>query len=188
MFQSKHIEFIILTLSLLITRGIDARLTYLITPDLSREQNPLVKFFGMGWEGMLGIGVIVILAMIYFLYWTVYKNVDNFPTIKMTLTEYQKFYFDTKNNPNYKTNQGLKILAYVFSYSLPRATIIWGLFIILHNSLVYFEVPFYQAIRASVNVVFFYYLLLPAIGFWFINRFVKLEYTRFQTSQESVSP
>lgn len=180
MFRSKKMEFIVLTASLLITRGIDATLTYLITPDLSREQNPLVKIFGMGWEGMLGIGAVVILAMIYFLYWTIYSNVNNFPETKMNLQEYQKFYFDTNNNPNYKTNEGLKILAYVFAYALPRATIIWGLFIILHNSLVYFQVPFYQALRERVNVVFFYYLLLPIIGYWFIQRLIKVEYARFQ--------
>lgn len=183
MIKSKNIEFIVLTVSLLITRVIDARLTYLITPDLSREQNPLVTFFGMGWEGMLGIGAIVILAMIYFLHWTVYSKVDNFPASPMTLTEYQKFYFDTNKNPHYKNYHGLKILAYAFAYSLPRATIIWGVFIILHNSLVYFEVPFYQTLRENINVVFFYYLLLPIIGYWLINHLVKVEYTRFQAAQ-----
>ncbi len=180
MLKSKRAEFIVLTVSLLVTRAIDGVLTYLITPDLSREQNPLVKFFGASWVGMLSIGLVVIIGMIICLYWSIYSNVDNFPTSPdLTLPKYKKFYFDTKNNPNLQTNQGLRILAYVFAYSLPRATILWGLLIIVHNTLVYLENPAYKSLRESFNVIPLYYMVLPLLGLFFIDRLLIREYARY---------
>lgn len=182
MLKTKRAEFVVLTIALLGTRAVDAGLTYLITPDLSREQNPLVKFFGAGWAGMLSIGVVVIIGMIVCLYWSIYSKADNFPTSPhLTLPEYKKFYFDTKNNPNLQTNQGLKILAYVFAYSLPRATILWGLLIILHNALVYLENPAYKSLRESFNVIPIYYIILPLLGLIFIDRLLIHEYARYKT-------
>jgi hypothetical protein len=182
MLKSKRAEFIVLTIALLVTRAIDGVLTYLITPDLSREQNPLVKFFGAGWVGMLAIGAIVIIGMIVCLHWSIYSNVDNFPTSpNLTSPEYKQFYFDVKNNPNLQTNQGLRILAYVFAYSLPRATILWGLVIIFHNTLVYVEHPAYKSLRESFNIIPIYYMILPLLGFVFINRLLAMEYTRYKS-------
>lgn len=182
MLKSKRSEFIVLTILLLVTRAIDGILTYLITPDLSREQNPLVTFFGAGWVGMLSIGAVVLIGMIVCLYWSIHSEIDNFPTSpNLTLPEYKKFYFDTKNNPNFQTNQGLRILAYAFAYSLPRATILWGVLIILHNTLVYLENPAYKSLRESFNVIPLYYMILPLLGLIFIDRLLVHEYARYQT-------
>ncbi len=131
---------------------------------------------------MLSIGAVVIVGMIICLYWSIYSTVDNFPTSSnLTLPEYKKFYFDTKNNPNLQSNRGLRILAYVFAYSLPRATILWGLLIILHNTLVYLENPAYQSLRESFNVIPLYYMILPLLGLIFIDRLLLQEYARYQT-------
>jgi hypothetical protein len=44
-------EFITLASLLIVTRVLDGLITYAITPDLSRETNPLVSIFGLGWAG-----------------------------------------------------------------------------------------------------------------------------------------
>ena len=63
--------FIILTTSYLLLTVADLLLTFIATPDLSMEGNPLVVIFRMDWFGLIAVNVITFcayLAMAYYAY------------------------------------------------------------------------------------------------------------------------
>jgi len=60
----RHTEFFILLTLLIVTRVADGILTYKITPDLSREPNPLVSIFGFGWAGLILVALAIIIPTV----------------------------------------------------------------------------------------------------------------------------
>jgi len=60
----RHTEFFILLTLLIVTRVADGILTYKITPDLSRELNPLVSIFGFGWAGLILVALAIIIPTV----------------------------------------------------------------------------------------------------------------------------
>lgn len=80
----KKAKFWILITVLLILQLADMSLTYLNTPDLSMEGNPLVAKFGLGWEALIIANVLSFtLAFLvsyysYFKYKTIYTNQTKF--------------------------------------------------------------------------------------------------------------
>ena len=75
-------EFITLASLLIVTRVtrvLDGLITYAITPDLSRETNPLVSIFGLGWAGPITMTAILPGAVIWLNYQSLSSPCDNFP-------------------------------------------------------------------------------------------------------------
>lgn len=65
--KNKLIIFITVSLWIIITRIYDAYETYLFTPDLHKEINPLVKYLHFGWTGLLlAITLLVVYIIISF--------------------------------------------------------------------------------------------------------------------------
>ena len=63
--MKKNIKFTITIVWILLTRWFDAFSTYLHTPDLGKEANPLVSVFGFSWTPLL---VVVVVCSIYAIY------------------------------------------------------------------------------------------------------------------------
>jgi hypothetical protein len=79
---SKKIKFASTTIWILLSRTYDAYCTHQLTPDLSKESNPLVSILGMTWTPLLiTIGVLTI-YFIYTYYITVFKPKDLLPNEK----------------------------------------------------------------------------------------------------------
>jgi len=72
-------EFITLASLLIVTRVLDGLITYAITPNLSRETNPLVSIFGFGWAGPITVTAILPGAVIWLNYQSLSSPCDNFP-------------------------------------------------------------------------------------------------------------
>lgn len=64
------IKFWILTLLTLIITIVDLLLTFIGTPDLSKESNPLVYTAGLGWVGLITANIIVITLFISLYYYS----------------------------------------------------------------------------------------------------------------------
>lgn len=80
--KDKKAKFIITVVWILFTRTYDAICTYRLTPDLSKESNPLVSVFGMGWFPLiLTIGLLSI-YIIYCYYLSMFKPKDLSPEEK----------------------------------------------------------------------------------------------------------
>lgn len=61
---------------LAVTRYADAQTTYLYTPDLNLEANPLASYFGLGWTGLIAAQIIGIALIMYALWGYCFKRVE----------------------------------------------------------------------------------------------------------------
>ena len=81
--MSKKTKFAITTVLILLTRSYDAYCTYQLTPDLSKESNPLVTVVGISsWTPLLIILSVLTIYAIYAYYISVFKPFNFLPTEK----------------------------------------------------------------------------------------------------------
>jgi len=74
--KAKKRNFFVLTVSYFLITAADLTLTYIATPDLEKEGNPLVTNLSFGWSGLIAVNVITYLAffaMAFYAY-IVYKS------------------------------------------------------------------------------------------------------------------
>jgi len=81
--MSKKLKFIITTIWLLFSRSYDAYCTYLLTPDLSKEANPLVTILGVSsWTPLLIILSVLTIYVIYAYFISVFRPMNLLPQEK----------------------------------------------------------------------------------------------------------
>ena len=71
--RNGKIAFLIFSITTLILLVADMTLTYIGTPDLSREANPLVHTFGLGWGALITGNIISFLVIELLYYYTFVK-------------------------------------------------------------------------------------------------------------------
>ncbi|MDW8287372.1 MAG: hypothetical protein RMJ89_04825, partial [Flammeovirgaceae bacterium] len=80
---NKKLKFAVTTIWILFSRSYDAYCTYLLTPDLSKESNPLVTVVGISsWTPLLIIISVLTIYAIYAYYVSVFKPISLLPTEK----------------------------------------------------------------------------------------------------------
>jgi hypothetical protein len=80
--MGKKTKFTLVTAWILLSRSYDAYCTNQLTPDLSKESNPLVSVLGMSWTPLLIIISLLSIYAIYTLYISVFKSKNLLPTEK----------------------------------------------------------------------------------------------------------
>lgn len=80
--MTKKAKFAITTVWILLSRSYDAYCTNELTPDLSKESNPLVSVFGMTWTPLLIVLSLLTIYTIYTYYIRVFKPIDLLPAEK----------------------------------------------------------------------------------------------------------
>lgn len=80
--MTKKTKFTITTAWILLTRSYDAYCTNQLTPDLSKESNPLVSVLGMTWGPLLLTLGLLTIYIIYAYYISVFKPKNLLPTEK----------------------------------------------------------------------------------------------------------
>lgn len=75
-------KFLLLTILLIVGRVYDGYTTYLYTPDLSNEANPLVSLLGFGWTSIVITQFILVSLLICCLYYYLYNYNPPFPNKK----------------------------------------------------------------------------------------------------------
>ncbi len=93
-------KFLYLSLLLILTRCADIFTTYLSTPDLKYEFNPLVSIFGSGWTGVIFFQILFLVFFIYAL-WIYESKIIEVPAFDKGLS-FRKFislfYFRNTNS------------------------------------------------------------------------------------------
>lgn len=81
--MNKKLKFAVTTIWILFSRAYDAYCTNLLTPDLSKESNPLVTVVGISsWTPLLIIISVLILYSIYAYYVSVFRPINLLPAEK----------------------------------------------------------------------------------------------------------
>jgi hypothetical protein len=90
--MNKKVKFTITTVWILLTRCYDAYCTNQLTPDLSKESNPLVSVLGMTWTPLLITLGLLSIYVIYAYYISIFKPKNLLPTEKgYTFNEFIAF-------------------------------------------------------------------------------------------------
>ena len=173
-------EFITLASLLIMTRVLDGLITYAITPDLSRETNPLVSIFGLGWAGLIIVTAILLGAVIWLNYQSLSSPCDNFPPKPgVDWCTFQMNYFDVRGDSLFARHPG-RVLISIGGYVLPRVIIIWSILVLIHNGFVYasgaWEMPICNA-----RVPLLIHMLLPALCYALIVRLQRRDFQRYCT-------
>jgi len=78
----KILKFLIVLLWILFSKCYDVYCTYLHTPDLSKEANPLVSMLGFNWDWLLIVIGLLTIYICYTLYLITFKSMNLYPLEK----------------------------------------------------------------------------------------------------------
>jgi len=180
--NKSKLEFFLLTAFLVITRLWDITATYIITPDLEKETNPMVSILGQGWVTIIIFQITVVSFIIILNYFSLFKIKTFYPSQKgYSYKEFiTYFYFGEKRNLIelvYRFPKNKSTLVKALGYVLPRSLIVIGVFISLSSTLLILNID-YQKFYAFARP--YYYLVFIAIVFVFFVLFFRREYAKYQ--------
>ena len=183
--SKSKLEFWLLTLFLLITRCCDIAATYIITPSLDRETNPIVSILGQGWKAVIILQLILVSVVIILNYFSLFRIKNSYPSQKgYSYKEFITYYYFGEKRSlislAYKFPKNKSLLIKALGYVLPRSLIAISLFISLSSTLLIVSSD-YQKFYAVARP--YYYLVLIAIVCLFYILFFKREYAVYQEIQ-----
>ncbi len=183
------LKFVLFTFLLLFARGCDFYSTSLWFFDHPEgETNPLYRFFGVGWTGLIISNMIIVGLVIYaFHYFNFrYKRPTTFskePTNYIELASLQYF-----NSPDkfyqvfYKTPKNKNVLFAHMGYVLTIVIIIASFLATIHNLGQYYGFQFYNRFREIVvRPLFVIYGLFILALILIYRQLLKSEYKRYKS-------
>lgn len=189
------LKFFLLTFLLLFARGCDFYSTSLwFFDNPTGEQNPLYKFFGVGWNGLITANVIIIGLVIYAFYYYSFKyGATKIKSSSSNLPDFvSELYFNEKGRfleIFYKTPKNKKTLLAHSGYVLVRVFIFVSFLATIHNLCQFYNISFYNSFRDLVGrpLYVIYGLMIISI-FYFSYRLWDKEYRQtinnFETDNE----
>jgi hypothetical protein len=149
-------KFYLLTILLLFARVCDFYSTGLWFFDNPQgEQNPLYRFFNVGWTGLIIANCIVVALVIYAFYYYSFKYKTPKTELKPNrLTDFvSELYFNKKGHflqVFYKSPTNKKVLLAHTGYIMIRAIIFASFLATIHNLCQFYNVPIYNSFRTLV--------------------------------------
>lgn len=176
------LNFFLLIFLLVFARGCDFYSTSLwFFDNPTGETNPLYRFFGVGWTGLIIVNVIIIGFTIYAFYFYTFKYKITKQLSSKRLTDYvSELYFNEKGRfleIFYKTPKNKKALLAHSGYVLVHVFIFVSFLATIHNLCQFYNVSFYNSFRDLVGrpLYVIYGLMIISI-FYFSFRVWKKEF------------
>lgn len=182
-------KFFLLSILLLFARGCDFYSTSLwFFDNPTGETNPLYRFFGVGWTGLIIANIIIVGLIIYAFYYYSFKY--NKTKIKSTSNNLPDFvselYFNEKGHflkVFYKTPKNIKTLLAHAGYVLVRSVIFMSFIATIHNLCQFYNVQFYNSFRNLVGrPLYIIYGLMLISFFYFSYRLWQKEFASAKTN------
>jgi hypothetical protein len=176
------LKFFLLTFILLFARGCDFYSTSLwFFDNPTGETNPLYRFFGVGWTGLIITNVIIVGLIIYAFYFYSFKYKSTRQTSSNNLTDFiSELYFNEKGRffqIFYKTPKNKSTLLAHTGYVLVRVVIVASFLATFHNICQYYNVTFYNTFREMVGrPLYVIYGLILFTFMYFSYRLWRKEY------------
>jgi hypothetical protein len=145
------------------------------------EQNPLYKFFGVGWTGLIIANIIVVGLIIYSFYFYSFKYKTTRQSSSNNLTDFvSELYFNEKGRFSevfYKTPKNKSALLAHTGYVLVRVVIVGSFLATFHNICQFYNLTFYNTFREIVGrPLYVIYGLIIISFFYFSYRVWNYEY------------
>lgn len=168
---------------LLLLMLLDGLLTYINTPDLAREANPLVTVFGLGW-GALFTANLIAFILLFLLAWQAFVKYDTLVAPAENRREYlsqlyfgrpDKFIWTLYKLPK-KWGPVFAMFGYVFLFSMMLARVI----LVFEWLTVDVRVPVYDDLRRMAPYGRLDIVLALLFAVYLIFRWIDMEYKKSQ--------
>lgn len=176
---------------IILLRLLDLGLTFIYTPELHNEWNPVVSIFGYSWLGMLVTQILLISFIIFVMSFYFYKEPIVNPPYDLNFKEYIYYYFHNKKRTTKKkwlpfNRRSLeRVLAYN-GFILMTLSISVSYLAIINNLLIIRNVRAYSYFIYRYSDVFFPLLLVTlAISSFYL--FFFMEYKTYKSKLEKVT-
>ena len=185
---SKKNSIVIIVL-IIVTRIMDGITTYIVTPDLKFELNPLVRALGESWLILLSVGGIFVALAIWYFYFSVkHQNLLNIKT--NTFSEYaQLIIFNGKFNVQNLLKLNINKLQIVFIGIWFSITLVnMSIFLVFNN--LFILSTYHSELINSFYLTFHAFhtlMVLISILLIIIMTFIYLMYKGYIYSKELVS-
>lgn len=177
------VKFFLLIFLLLFSRVCDFYSTSLwFFDNPTGEQNPLYKFFGIGWIGLIISNIIIVSLIIYAFYFYTFKySVKQFKSKPNNFTDFvSELYFNETGrfiDVFYRTPKNKKTLLAHLGYVLIRVLIFSSFLAAFHNFCQYYNIAFYNTFRDIIGrPLYVIYVLMLFSFIYFLHRIWNLEY------------
>lgn len=146
------------------------------------EMNPLTRFFGVGWTGLILVNTLLIGAIIWCYYYHVFKyqpvKLENPPDDFKTFVS--RLYFGNDNSYYkifYSTPKNNKLGFSHFGYMVIRVVIFASILASIHNLCQFYNVEAYNVFRSIVKrPLYVIYGLIVLSLFYFQHKILQKEY------------
>jgi hypothetical protein len=176
------LKFFILTIILLFARGCDFYSTSLwFFDNPTDETNPLYRFFGVEWAGLIIANVIIVGLIIYAFHFYSFKYKPARQTSSNNLTDFvSELYFNEKGRflqVFYKTPKNRWTLLAHAGYVFTRVAIVGSFLATFHNVCQFYNINFYNTFRETVGrPLYVIYGLIFFSFIYFLYRLWSKEY------------
>lgn len=186
-------RFALLTILLLFARGCDfysTSLWFFQENGMAGETNPLTKFFGIGWNGLIitNIFLVGLIIAMYYYYCFRYKPKEEFKTKPRNYKEYASWlYFDRPDRffqILYKIPKNPQVLVGHAGYVLVRVLIFGSALATIHNLCQYYSFAFYDTYREIVKRPL--YVIYGIIAFSVIAFYLRLLIREFSAYNDKL--
>ncbi len=174
-------EFVLLTVLLCATRISDMVTTYLVTPDLARETNPMASMLDQGWASVIGVQVVLVSAIVALNYYSLFKSQPAHPSqAGLSFGQFATRYYLGRErhwmNLIFRLPHRWSVFVRAFGYTLPRALIVIGLMVTLSSALLSVS----QAYADSYPPLYVFYVVIVCVALFFYYRFFRIEYDSYR--------
>jgi hypothetical protein len=176
------LKFFLLTFLLLFARGCDFYSTSLwFFDNPTGETNPLYRFFGVGWTGLILANIIIVGLIIYAFYFYSFKYKTTRQTSSNKLTDFvSELYFNEKGRffeVFYKSPKNKLTLLAHLGYVLTRVAIVGSFLATFHNICQFYDLTFYNTFREIVGrPLYVIYGLILSSFIYFLFRLWSKEF------------
>lgn len=181
------LKFLTITLLLLFARGCDfysTQLWFFEPGGMAGEMNPLTRYLGVGWTGLIIVNVILVsfVLALYYYYHFHYRS----PVLDQKPVRFLDFvsmlYFNQKGKAYkifYTMPADKKMFAAHLGYIMIWTIIVVSFLATFHNLCQYYNVGFYNTYREIVGrPLYVIYTLLVLTYLWFQYNVLRIEYKR----------
>jgi hypothetical protein len=179
-------EFLFLVSLALMTRLGDLWSTYLYTPSLQAEKNPLESIFHLGWNGILVANLLITIAVVYCNYYQLHMYTAKIVNVNVrNLKEYISFicFNDTSQFWSFlfKLPKDKSVLFTLFGYAGIRTLIFGGILATLNNLFRFYNIGIYlRFIQWIKYPTGFIYGLIILSFYIFLFYYMSLEFRRWR--------
>ena len=176
---SRRHTFALLTVLFVLSRAADAGGTYMVTPDLRHETNPIVSVLGAGWGGLLVVQVALSALVIWLTYWDLFGSRLPYPTQRgLGFREFAgAYYFGRKSTLVeflWRPPAGWRLNLKLAGYALPRLLIVLG-FTVATSSIASLHSEVWRGVL-RVTSPWIYLVPILVLAFWSIYGFLRREF------------